>query len=87
MCAHAVSVLYTLRKAEVLEAREEHQSCRAASGTAISVQGRQGHQSRAVLSKAVPAQTFGKVFHILGAILEVSQLDMTSTEVFRNLFL
>jgi len=39
------------------------------------------------LGKAVSAQTFGKDFLILEDILEVSQLDVTSTGTFRNMFL
>lgn len=45
----------------MLEAREERQPRRGATGTATCVQRRQGHQPRDVLGKGVSAQTFGGV--------------------------
>lgn len=66
---------------------EKCQPARAAKSNAICEQHRQGHQSRAVLGKALSAQTFRKVFLTLKAILQVSQLDETSTRMLRNPFL
>lgn len=63
---------------------EERQPPRVANSKATCEQHRQGHQSRAGLGKPFSAHTFGKTFQILKAILEVSQLDETSTRMFRN---